>query len=125
MTLKICNYLFSLDLFVTHFFIEKITDEVDEDDDEDEDPDGLDHLYLHTLLFLLLLPRSDIQNSLAICNHVQPIVTNSFAICSFSLVIRHMLACLLQLFRTSASKMRCATSRSRLGWNVRRRTSKM
>ena len=57
-------------MFVTPLFVEKITDEVDEDDDEDEDPDGLNHLSLHTLLLLLLLPRSDIQNSLAICNHV-------------------------------------------------------
>ena len=68
--LKKCNFPFSLGLLVTHLFGEKIMDEVDEDDDEDEDPDGLGHLSLDTLLLLPLLPRSDIQNSLAICNHV-------------------------------------------------------
>ena len=66
--LKSCNFPFSLGLLVTHLFCEKITDEVDEDEDEDADADHINHLPLDTLL--LLLPRSDIQNSLAICNHV-------------------------------------------------------
>ena len=46
-------------------------DEVEEEEEDGEDADGLGHLSLptHHLLLMLLL-RSDVQNSLAIPNHL-------------------------------------------------------
>ena len=46
--------------------------EVEEEEEDGEDADGLRHLSLptHLPLLLLLLLRSDVQNSLAIPNHL-------------------------------------------------------